>query len=51
MVQSNRVWKSVSDTDRRMVTSGDSTGDIPEWSRIAIDNGEDEDAGAGLQEC
>ena len=32
-----------------MVTSGVSVGDIPEWSRIAIDNGRD--TRGGLQEC
>ena len=32
-----------------MVTRGIPGGDVPEWSWIAIDNGEG--TGAGLQEC
>ena len=35
-----------------MVTRKSPGGEAPGWSsRIVIDNGDDEDAGAGLQEC
>ena len=38
-------WSPVTGTD-----NGDNGG-ILEWSRIVIGNDEDEDVGAGLQEC
>ena len=32
------------------ITDNGDNGGMSEWGRIVIDNGEDEDAGAGLQE-